>query len=171
MDDMLRSHWYHLTEGPRVQDPTGAHILQCNRWKWDIIVYRICSHCKSPCLSPWKVPWLIPVHTGLSCHFPSAGLPLSWSVGGLHRAGWCVHSRLLKDTEKRSDSKADPRVVFKCPCLCGNALKLSMFSLAEVPPIRCNCFLPFQELLYVCILYNNRAWRSQQKFCFSESSH
>lgn len=121
-------HWYWVSGGPRVQDPTGDHILHCNRCRQDIMAYGICFHYKS-CFSPQE-GLLADTSSHRSQLSPPASHPTSFTVsplgwwGACSGVGWYIHYRLLKGMEKCSGFNADPRAVFKFPCLDGNALTL-----------------------------------------------
>ena len=59
---------YQVSEGPRVQDPTGDRffiVTDAGRALWHTVFVPIVNLLG---LTPRKDFWLMPVHTGLSCH-------------------------------------------------------------------------------------------------------
>lgn len=110
---MLLSHQYQVSGRPGVQDPTGDHVLHCNRCSLDIMVFISVPIVNLLVLSPGKAFWVIPVRTGLGHDV----LPPAPSPRGAHGGcSWYGHYSLLKC----SGPSADLRAVFKIPCLDGN---------------------------------------------------
>ena len=97
--------------------------------------------------------WLMPVHTGLGCHLqPTTPSPSQAASvrGEPAMAGWYTHYNLLKDMEKRSGPRADARVIFKHPCMDGNALKLASVFLGRATPHWMQ-FIPDISQIVLCL--------------------
>ena len=118
--------------------PNWDQILHCNRCRQIIMVHSIYSHCKSSWFDPQE-GFLADAsshrsHLSPSAHYriSSTGCLSPW--GACTGAGWYKHYSLLKDMEKCSGPIADPRVIFKYPCMDGNALKLKYVFLGRSTP-------------------------------------